>query len=291
MSTTVSAVIELAGAVVDGRYRVLHRIGSGGMGEVWVAHDHNTEREVALKIIKREHNKDPELVVRFRREARAVTKVSHEIVVTVYDAGTCEVTGIDYIAMELLSGASLGDHMARGAMTSEIACAFARDVVAGLAAAHEAGIVHRDVKPDNVIVVDGAVRARAKLLDFGIARRFDPGDTMTMPGTFMGTPGYAAPEVTLGEATHDPKSDLYAAGVIWWEMLTGHPLFKAPTPVAVLLMHAQDPPRKPSVLASVPVAVENMILRLLDKNPKRRPDAKAVLAFLDARARPAKATP
>lgn len=276
-------LIELAGAVVDARYRVLHRIGAGGMGEVWVAHDHNTEREVALKIIKREHAHDPELVIRFHLEARAVIKVSHDNVVTVYDAGRCEALGIDYIAMELLSGASLGDRMAKGALTVEIACAFARDIVAGLAAAHDAGIVHRDVKPDNVIVVDVAGRPRAKLLDFGLARRFDPGDTMTMPGTFMGTPGYTAPEVTLGQATADKKSDLYGAGVVWWEMITGHPLFHGPTPVAVLLMHAQDPPRKPSALASVPPAVENMVLRLLEKDPKKRPDAKAVLAFLDAR--------
>ncbi len=271
---------ELAGAAIGGRYRMLHRIGSGGMGEVWVAHDHHTERDVAVKIVKPRYQNEGELVVRFHREARALSQVQHENVVVVIDTGTCNDTGVDFIAMELLAGETLRERMDRGRLGVDEACALAAQMLSGLTAAHEAGVVHRDVKPENMIVVDG----RLKILDFGLARRFDPGDTMTVPGTFMGTPGYAAPEVTLGDGGRDPRSDLYAVGVIWWEMLTGRRLFIAPTPVAVLLAHTTDAPERPSRHAPVPVGVDNMVLRLLDKDPRKRPTADGVLAFLAGRA-------
>ena len=270
-------VRDLQGVVVDGRYRCLHMLGSGGMGEVWLADnsDHAGE-QVALKVLTSDDGEDVE---RFKREGRAIAKVNHENVVRVFASGTCANTGLHFLAMEVLHGETLRERLRQGAFTVADSVHVVKQLARALAAAHHVHIVHRDIKPENVFVTAGA--GVVKLLDFGIARGTSTGDTLTGTGFFMGTPAYAAPEVVMALQANDPKSDLYSLGAMWFEMVSGRKVFVGATAVEIALQHAQKEAPKLSSLLAVPSAVDDLVAQLLLKEPARRPTAAVLVRLLE----------
>ncbi|MFJ5884040.1 protein kinase [Kitasatospora cineracea] len=273
--------------VVGGRYLLDEKIGHGGMGQVWAAHDQRLERRVAVKLLRTDTLPNPAgrgdsqadlLRRRFLRECRIGAGLDHPGLVTVYDAGT---DGEElYLVMQRVPGLSLADLVAEeGPLPVERAVAVAGQLCAALAAVHGAQVVHRDLKPSNVMIrPDG----RAILLDLGIATALDPGATrLTLTGSPIGSPAYMAPEQAMA-ARADRRSDLYALGCMLHEMLAGDPPFPAPTALAVLRRQVDDPPVPLRRLrAEVPAALEALVLRLLAKRPEERPaDAAEVHAVL-----------
>jgi len=263
------------GSLVDGRYRVLHRIGSGGMADVWVAEDAHLQRRVALKVLHNRFAQDREFVERFRREAEAAANLQHPHVVGVYDRG--DVDGTYYIAMEYLEGRSLKELIDAGLTPSE-AVALVRQILDAARFAHRHGVVHRDLKPQNVIVDS---EGKAKVTDFGIARAGV--SEITQTGSVMGTAHYLSPEQAQGlEVT--AASDLYSIGVILYEALTGRVPFEADSAVAVALKQVSQSPQRPSTInPEVSPALDAVVMRALEKDPARRfRDADAFIAALDA---------
>ena len=254
--------------VLGGRYELLRRLAQGGMATVYLARDRQLDRHVALKMLHPQFAADPTFAERLRREAHAAAGLSHPNIVGVYDWGR---QGERYfIVMEYVSGHSLAEIIAaRGALDPKAAAAVAFEVAAALAFAHRDGIVHRDVKPQNVLLSsDGHV----KVTDFGIATMMGAGSSagLTETGTVVGTASYLSPEQARGEPT-DARSDLYSLGVVLYEMLAGRPPFRGDTPVAVAYQHVQDPPRTLSRLGvDVPRPLENITMRLLAKDPEDR---------------------
>jgi eukaryotic-like serine/threonine-protein kinase len=264
--------------VVDGRYRVLYRIGSGGMAEVWCAEDSLLGRKVALKILHARFAQDREFVERFRREASAAAGLQHPNVVNVFDRG--EFDGTYYIAMEYLEGASLKDLITRGLPIGE-AIAIVRQILTAARFAHQRGIIHRDLKPHNVLVDR---EGRATVTDFGIVAHAGSSE-ITQTGSIMGTAQYLSPEQAQGlEVT--PASDLYSIGVILYESLTGRVPFEADSAVAVALKQVSETPRPPSSLNStVPPALDAVVMRALAKDPAHRfANSDEFMAALDAAA-------
>ena len=250
------------GQKVGDRYTLIERIGSGGMADVWSADDSMLGREVALKFLHERFNQDQQFVERFRREAQAAAGLQHPNVVSVYDRGEHE--GRHWIAMEYVQGASLKDLITRGLSINE-AIEIVRQILAGAKFAHERGIVHRDMKPHNVLV-DG--EGRARVTDFGIARA--GASEMTQTGSVLGTAQYLSPEQAQG---FDVKatSDLYSIGVILYEALTGRVPFEADTAVAIALKQVSERPRKPSELnPKVSPALDAVTLKALAKDPADR---------------------
>jgi beta-lactam-binding protein with PASTA domain/tRNA A-37 threonylcarbamoyl transferase component Bud32 len=266
--------------VVDGRYRVLHRVGSGGMAEVYCAQDLQLGRKVALKVLYRRFAEDSEFVERFRREASSAAGLQHQHVVSVYDRG--EYDGTYYIAMEYLDGRSLKTIIREeGPLEPERAIDFAIQILRAARFAHRRGIIHRDFKPQNVIV-DG--EGRAKVTDFGIARA--GASDMTQTGSIMGTAQYLSPEQAQGEAV-SAASDLYSIGIILYEMLTGRVPFEGESAVTIALKQVNERPVPPSAYnGAVGPALEAVVLRALEKHPAQRfQDADEFIAALqDARA-------
>ncbi len=267
--------------IVDERYRVVHRIGSGGMADVFCAHDNQLGRKVALKLLHRRFARDEDFVERFRREASSAAGLQHPNVVGVYDRG--EWDGTYYIAMEHLEGRNLKEVVRQEAPLDPLrAIDLTIQILKGARFAHKRGIVHRDLKPHNVIV-DG--EGRAKVTDFGIARA--GASDMTETGSIMGTAQYLSPEQAQGLPV-SAQSDLYAVGVILWELLTGRVPFDGDTAVTVALKHVTETPPPPSALEPrVPPALDTVVMWALEKDPSRRPpDADAFIAALqDVRAR------
>jgi eukaryotic-like serine/threonine-protein kinase len=260
-----------AGLVLGGRYRLLERLAVSGMSEVWTAHDLELERRVAVKLLGRDA--DPE---RFEREAQAAAALSHPNICRLYDYG--EIDGRRYIVLELLSGGSLEDRLPWGRPLSDPdAARIAQELASALAYAHAEGIVHRDVKPTNVLFDDDG---RAKLTDFGIARLTDA-STLTEAGTILGTAAYIAPEQARGESV-GPAADVYAFGVILYRMLTGQLPFEAENPIHLAAMHAAETPRSiASLRGDAPPGLERLAMRALAKSPQDRPpDGSALLAEL-----------
>ncbi len=268
-----------------GPYEIVAPIGTGGMGEVYRAHDTRLGRDVAIKVLPSTLANDPEALARFEREARAVAAINHPNILALHDVGTQG--GIAHAVMELLEGETLRKRLDSGSVPPRKALDWAVQLALGLAAAHDRGIVHRDLKPENVFVThDG----RLKILDFGVARRREPPTnvdrnviTATEPGVFVGTPAYASPEQVLGEPA-TPRSDLFAFGVVLHEMLTGtHPFRRetvADTMTAILRV---DPPPLAGAVAGVPAAALRVIDNCLEKQPSERPSsARDVAMFLDA---------
>ena len=250
------------GQKVGDRYTLIERIGSGGMADVWSADDSMLGREVALKFLHERFNQDEQFVERFRREAQAAAGLQHPNVVSVYDRGEHE--GRHWIAMEYVQGASLKDLITRGLSINETV-EIVRQILAGASFAHERGIVHRDMKPHNVLV-DG--EGRARVTDFGIARA--GASEMTQTGSVLGTAQYLSPEQAQG---FDVKatSDLYSIGVILYEALTGRVPFEADTAVAIALKQVSERPRKPSELnPKVSPALDAVTLKALAKDPANR---------------------
>jgi eukaryotic-like serine/threonine-protein kinase len=263
------------GTVVDGRYRILSRIGSGGMADVWLAEDTHLQRRVALKILHKRFAQDREFTERFRREAESAAGLQHPNVVAVFDRG--EVDGTYYIAMEYVEGRSMKELIDAG-LSPEEAVRLVRQVLEAARFAHRKGIVHRDFKPQNVIVNSEGV---AKVTDFGIARAGV--SEITQTGSVMGTAHYLSPEQAQGlEVT--AASDLYSIGVILYEALTGRVPFEADSAVAVALKQVSQVPQRPSALnPQVSPALDAVVMRALEKDPARRfQDADAFIAALEA---------
>jgi serine/threonine-protein kinase len=245
----------MIGTVLSGRYRLEAKLGSGGMSTVYLAKDDTLDRPVAVKVMHREMSEQPDQIERFRQEARAVAKISHPNVVAVIDAG--EDHGYPYIVFEYVEGETLKQRIARiGALDIQEAIAYAIEIARGLSIAHDRNMVHRDIKPQNVLIDD---EGRAKLTDFGISRQLEQ-DGMTATGRVLGTTDYVAPEQAMGRAV-DPRSDLYSLGVVLYEMLVGQVPFHADSQVGVAMKHVNEElpdvqRRRPEVSAAVALVVE-----------------------------------
>ncbi len=251
-----------AGTIVGHRYRILERIGSGGMAHVYKAVNLSSHRTVAIKVLKDEFRNDAEFLRRFEREARAVLHLSHDNIVRAYDVGTAE--GLPYIVLEFVDGRTLKEILdENGPMPPRIAVALVLQVLDALGAAHGAGIIHRDVKPQNVIVMQSG---KIKLMDFGIAREVDA-STVTFSGsTVLGSVHYLSPEQAKGRPVTE-GSDLYSAGIMLYEMLTGTVPFDGENPVTIALMHINETPQPPIERnAKIPPALNDVILRALNKD-------------------------
>jgi len=272
------------GSTIDGRYRLLRRIGSGGMADVWLAEDPHLQRRVALKILHRRFAQDREFVERFRREAEAAASLSHPNIVAVFDRG--DVDGTYYIAMQLLEGRSLKELIDQG-LTPEQTSALIRQVLEAAGYAHRHGVVHRDLKPQNVIVDDEGV---ATVTDFGIARA--GASEITQAGSVMGTPHYLSPEQAQGQVV-TAVSDLYSVGVMLYEALAGRVPFEADSAVAIAMKQVSTAPQRPSsVNPAVSPALDAVVMRALEKDPGQRfQSAEAFIAALDAAGRDPSADP
>jgi serine/threonine-protein kinase len=265
-----------AGTLIDGRYKVLSRLGSGGMADVFLAEDEQLGRKVALKLLHRRFAQDPDFVERFRREAQAAAGLQHPNVVGVYDRGTYEDT--NYIAMEYLPGRSLKQLVRQEAPLDPIrAIDITLQILKAARFAHRRGVIHRDLKPHNVIVDDSD---HAKVTDFGIARA--GASDMTETGSIMGTAQYLSPEQAQGHAV-SASSDLYSIAVVLYELLTGRVPFDADSPVTIALKHVSQAPTAPTqVNAQVPPELEQVVMWVLNKNPADRPqDADQFISALE----------
>ncbi|MFF6790645.1 protein kinase [Streptomyces filamentosus] len=257
--------------VGDGRYRLTHRLGRGGMAEVFAAEDVRLGRTVAVKLLRSDLAEDPVSKARFTREAQSVAGLNHHAIVAVYDSGEDVVDGrpVPYIVMEIVEGRTIRDLLLSAeAPGPEQALVIVSGVLEALAYSHQHGIVHRDIKPANVIITHaGAV----KVMDFGIARALHGAQaTMTQTGMVMGTPQYLSPEQALGKAV-DHRSDLYATGCLLYELLALRPPFTGETPLSVVYQHVQDTPVPPSeVRGSTPPELDGLVMRSLAKEPDDR---------------------
>ena len=262
--------------IIDGRYRVLHRVGSGGMADVVCAEDLQLGRKVAIKLLHRRFAQDEEFVERFRREASSAAGLQHPHVVAVYDRGAWDDTY--YIAMEYLEGRTLKKLVQEEApLAAARAIDLTIQILRAARFAHKRGIIHRDLKPHNVII-DG--EGRAKVTDFGIAKA--GASDMTQTGSIMGTAQYLSPEQAQGYSVSAP-SDLYSVGIILYEMLTGRVPFEGESAVTIALKQVSEPPVPPSQHnPQVPPALEAVVLRALEKDPARRfADADEFIAALE----------
>ena len=250
--------------VFDGRYRVVRKLGTGGMANVYLAEDQELGRRVAIKILDERHAQDEQFVERFRREAKNAAGLSHPNIVSIYDRG--EADGAYYIAMEYLEGRTLKELLvSRGPTPIRVAVDYTRQILGALAFAHRHGIVHRDIKPHNVIV---APDGRLKVTDFGIARSGT--SQMTEAGSIIGTAQYLSPEQARG-APVDPSSDLYSVGIVLYEMLTGSVPFTGDTPLEIAMKHLSTVPEPPSqARPEVPHDLDSIVLRALAKRPDER---------------------
>jgi len=275
----------VVGELIAGRYELEELVGSGGMSNVFRAHDRLLERTVALKILHEQYTRDEDYVERFRREARAVAQLTHPNIVTVIDRG--EQDGRQFIVFEYVDGENLKDLSARGPLDPREAIRLALQVAHALSFAHGRGLVHRDVKPQNVLLNDDG---QAKVTDFGIARSLDVGG-VTQTGTVLGTSDYIAPEQARGQKV-DPKTDIYSLGAVLYELLTGEVPFAGDNFVAVAMRHVTEP--APSVLAhrpDCPLRLDLAIQRAMAKDPPDRfasmsefcAELEACLAELDGR--------
>jgi serine/threonine-protein kinase len=264
------------GTVVDDRYRLDQKIGTGGMADVWLADDSELDRQVAIKILHERFAQDKEFVQRFQREAQSAAGLQHPNVVGIFDRGSFRDTF--FIAMEYVDGPSLKD-LVKGGMGAQDAIDFTKQILNAARFAHRKGIVHRDLKPQNVLIDD---EGRARVADFGIARAGENSD-ITATGSVMGTAQYISPEQAQGKET-TPRSDIYSIGVILYEALTGRVPFEGDSAVAVALKQVSEVPRRPSAInPNVPPALDAVVMRALAKDPDARfKDADAFLKALDA---------
>jgi len=269
----------VTGETVGGRYRVLERIGKGGMGEVYAAKDLDLEDRVALKVIRTEGAEDPSLLERFKREIVLARRISHPNVCRVFDGGVYrrtdgdEAQEIRYLTMEMLDGETLTRRIERkGRISTGVALGLVRQMASGLAAAHAAGVVHRDLKSDNIFLVSGpSGQTRVVITDFGLARNLQIDDKTSITEGFIGTPAYMSPEQVDGSHPVTPASDLYSLGVVLYEMITGLLPFGGGTPLAVAqkrLTHSPIPPSR--YVPELEPRWEISILRCLSREPQDR---------------------
>jgi serine/threonine-protein kinase len=267
----------LIGATLGGLYRVERLLGVGGMGRVYQARHELLNKDFAIKVLPEARADKPAATERFLREARAASKVESDHIVKVFNVDRDHEHRL-FIVMELLEGENLAERIARGPIALEDAIEIARQTGTALQAAHDAGIVHRDLKPENIFLVKRNGRDFVKVLDFGISKIKNPehGDPkLTATDQIVGTPLYISPELARGIETVDHRTDIYALGVILYEMLTGSPPFTGKNHFQLLYQHgneAPDPPSKRSERAQIPAPVEAAILRALEKEPSARFD-------------------
>ncbi|WP_394432262.1 protein kinase domain-containing protein [Streptomyces sp. SGAir0957] len=269
-------------SVAGGRYQLRDLLGQGGMASVHLAHDTRLDRSVAIKTLHTELGREDSFRQRFQREAMSVAKLTHTNIVSVYDSGEDDLDGTvtPYIVMEYVEGLPLGsvldqDVRQYGAMPSDKALKITADVLAALEISHEMGLVHRDIKPGNVMMTKRGV---VKVMDFGIARAMQSGVTsMTQTGMVVGTPQYLSPEQALGRGV-DARSDLYSVGIMLFQLVTGRLPFEADSPLAIAYAHVQEEPVAPSSInRSLPPAIDALVARALRKNPNERfPSAEAM---------------
>jgi serine/threonine protein kinase len=262
-------------AFVDGRYVVERLLGSGGMAQVYLTHDEVLDRHVALKILRDQYAEDEEFIQRFRREARSAASLSHPNIVSIYDQGRSE-DGAYYIAFEYVPGGTLKERIRReGVLESAVAVRVALQITNALSEAHEKRVIHRDIKPQNLLVTQ---KGDVKVTDFGIARAAaSMSSVATGTGAVLGTVAYMSPEQARGEPV-GPQSDLYSLGVVLYEMLTGTLPYEAYSPIAQAMMHINEPPRSPRhVSPKVPEPLDALTLRLLAKDPEDRYPSTAAL--------------
>ena len=274
--------------VLSGRYRIDELIGRGGMATVYRGYDVTLGRAVAIKVLKNDLAQDPSFRTRFRLEAQAASRMANPAIVRVYDAGEDAETAADgttrpvpYIVMELVHGRLLKDVIAAGPVSVADAVRYTDGILEALEYSHRAGVVHRDIKPGNVMVTDAG---QVKVMDFGIARAVsDSSSTVAETTAIIGTAAYFSPEQAKGEAV-DARADLYSTGVVLYELLTGRQPFRGETPVAVAYQHVSETPAPPSeVFETVPRGLDAVVLRALAKDPFQRfPDAATFREALDA---------
>lgn len=252
--------------LIDDRYELSEPLGGGGMAYVCLAHDQLLGRNVAVKLLRGQYAEDAEFVERFKREAQNAASLSHPNIVQTYDRGETGDGGY-YIAMEHVPGGALSDRIDRdGSLPAHVAAEVGSQVADALGAAHEAGLIHRDIKPHNVLVTN---RGDVKVADFGIARAAEE-TSISRTSAVLGTAAYMSPEQALGRDL-DPRSDLYSLGVVLYEMLTGGVPFTGASPTAVSLMHVNEEPRPPAeVEPDVPAGINALVMKLLAKDPAQR---------------------
>ena len=254
----------MIGELIAGRYELHELVGSGGMSNVFRAHDRLLERSVAIKVLHEHYSADEDYVERFRREARSVAQLAHPNIVTVIDRG--EEDGRQYIVFEYVEGENLKGLLSHGALPVDEALRYGLQIAGALDFAHKRGLVHRDVKPQNVLLTE---EGEPKVTDFGIARSVDV-QSVTQSGTVVGTSDYIAPEQARGEQV-DPRTDIYSLGVVLYELLTGEVPYSGDNFVAVAMQHLHEP--VPSVLdqrRDVPVRLDLAVQRAMAKDPADR---------------------
>jgi serine/threonine-protein kinase len=253
-----------AATILSDRYELGPELGHGGMARVLRGTDRQLGRHVAIKVLSPPYDRDQAFVERFRREAHAAARLNHPSIVAVYDTGSDD--GTHYIVTELVDGETLAELLARGGpLPPQRAVDISTEITRALAAAHERGVVHRDVKPGNVMLTP---EGRVKVVDFGIARAAGV-ESGTRSGLVLGSAPYLSPEQARGEPG-DERSDIYALGCVMYEMLTGRPPFTADTPVATLYLHVHERVQPPSSVREVPADLEAIVLRCLEKDPAAR---------------------
>ena len=259
--------MNLIGKIIGNRYEVLEEVGLGGMATVFKAKDHVLNRLVAVKVLKDEFTTDNEFVKRFNTEAQAAASLSHPNIVSIYDVGHEEENNLYYIVMELVQGKTLKEIInAEGVLSWKWSLNIAMQIASALELAHKNGIIHRDIKPHNIIITEDGI---AKVTDFGIAKAVS-NSTITAFGTTIGSVHYFSPEQAKGGIT-DAKSDLYSLGVVMYEMLTGKVPFDADTPVSVALKHMQEDAREPiDINNEIPSAVNKIVVKAMQKDPINR---------------------
>ena len=259
--------MNLIGKIIGNRYEILEEVGLGGMATVYKAKDHVLNRLVAVKVLKDEFTTDTEFIKRFNTEAQAAASLSHPNIVSIYDVGHEDENNLYYIVMELVQGKTLKEIInSEGVLSWKWAINIAMQIASALELAHKNGIVHRDIKPHNIIITEDGI---AKVTDFGIAKAVS-NSTITAFGTTIGSVHYFSPEQAKGGFT-DAKSDLYSLGVVMYEMLTGKVPFDADTPVSVALKHMQEDAKDPIELnEEIPTAVNQIVVKAMQKEPTAR---------------------
>jgi eukaryotic-like serine/threonine-protein kinase len=270
-SNVSASSLRVVGRVLDGRYRVLSHLADGGMATVYLALDERLDREVAVKVMHDNLARDTTFVTRFRREARSAARLGHPNVVAVFDQGEDDSAGdaLIFLAMEYVPGRTLRDVLsAEGPLTPRAALDLFDPILQAIAAAHDAGLIHRDVKPENVILREDGV---VKVADFGLARAVTAATTTNASGTLLGTVAYLAPEqVERGIA--DARSDVYAAGLVLYEMLTGRKAFDGDSPIHVAYQHVHGSvPRPSQTIRTVPEELDQLVALATARDPDQRP--------------------